>query len=58
MVDDKEEQADSVSSDIISKWIERYYEDKLDKRDKGKVPGASAFSRKPKGLLAQLFSLN
>ena len=58
MADETEGQADAVSSDIISKWIERYYEDKLDKRDKSKVPGASAVSRKTKGLLAQLFYLN
>jgi len=47
---------EGVSSDIISKWIERYYEEKLDKTDRSKSPGAH--SGKLKGLLAQQLYLN
>jgi hypothetical protein len=45
-----------VENGPITKWIERYYEEKLDKRDKKSGPGA--YPGKAKGLLAQLLYLN
>ena len=42
--------------DTISKWIERYYEEKLDKRDRRREPGAYAGVHK--GLLWQMLNLN
>ncbi len=47
-------------SGIITKWIERYYEEKLDRRDKRSGPGAFLGMRKKekKDLLASQMYLN
>jgi hypothetical protein len=47
-----------MDAGIITKWIERYYEEKLDRRDKKGGPGASGRSRGARGLLRQLTELN
>ncbi len=44
-----------VDAGIVTKWIERYYEEKLDKREK--KGGVSAKARS-NPFLAQLFYLN
>jgi hypothetical protein len=51
---------DGVESGIITKWIERYYEEKLDKREKRSGPGAYLAMRKKKksDLLAGLLYMN
>lgn len=48
------------ASGIITKWIERYYEEKLDKRDKRSGPGAYLGMRKKgkRDLLASQLYLN
>jgi len=38
------EEGVSADTDTISKWIEKYYEERLDKRDRGRMPGASGGS--------------
>jgi len=45
-----------VDYDIISKWIERYYEEKLDKRDRRR--GLGAYPGKATCLLGQQLCLN
>jgi len=47
---------EGASDDLISKLIERYHEERLDRRDKGSPPGAGAAARR--GLLAQMLYLN
>ncbi len=47
---------EGASDDLISKLIERYHEERIDRRDKGSPPGGGALARR--GLLAQMLYLN
>ena len=55
-MDRNPEEVICASDDLISKLIERYHEEKLDRRDKGSPPGAGAAGIR--GLLAQMLYLN
>ncbi|MBN2330653.1 MAG: hypothetical protein JXC85_02460 [Candidatus Aenigmarchaeota archaeon] len=51
---------EAEASGIITKWIERYYEEKLDRREKRSGPGAYlGMAKKGRhGLLASQLYLN
>jgi hypothetical protein len=45
----------AVEAGIVTKWIERYYEEKLDRRDKKGEGGMSAKARRNNILMQLLY---
>ena len=49
----------SVEAGPVIDWIEKYYEEKLDKRDRSRKPGAEMnMKRYPRAMLEQMMYLN